>query len=132
VREYIEKELEAHQEEAAKLIEMLRYLHPGIGDLESDSVHIYGGWLILNDKSHKDLGAKLATLTGQSYRFKRAGSAHTVVFKNVGPFYNVDLNRPNTKCRKVRVRKPATEVTLEICGDLPEGYELLEELDVSA
>jgi hypothetical protein len=59
-------------------------------------------------------------------------STRTAVFKDVGPFYQVDLDRPNKKCRKVRVLQLAKEETLEICGDIPEGYELLEELDVPA
>lgn len=134
VREYIEGELESHKEQVAKLVEMLCNLPPqldgtGIGELESDNITIYSGWLILRDTSHKDLGAKLATITGQTLRFRATGTTRTAVFKNVGPFYKVDLDRPNPKCRKVRVLKPAKEVTMEICGDIPDGYELLEELD---
>lgn len=138
VREYIEKELREYQTKVLKLTELLYNIPPqldgsGIGELESDGIQIYGGWLILRDTSHKDLGSKLATITNQSLRFGGYGSTtRTVVFRNVGPFHKVDLDRPNPKCRKVRALRPAKEVTLEVCGDLPAGYELLEELDVPA
>jgi len=129
VREFIEGELETHKKRAAELVELLYNIPEEVGELESDNIMIWGSWLVLRDSTHKDLGSKLATLTGQSLRFKTCGSIRTAVFKNVGPFYKVDLYRPNPKCRKVRVLKPAKEVTLEICGDIPAGYELLEELE---
>jgi len=135
VREYIQKELEAHQKEVSVLTAILHNLPPqldgsGIGELESDNVRLYNGWLILQDASHKDLGSRLATITGQSCRFVNPlHSVPTAVIHSVAPFYKVDLDRPNPKCRKVRVLRPAKEVTLEICGDIPEGYELLEELE---
>lgn len=135
VREYIQGELESHQQKVAELVELLYNIPPqldgsGIGELEADSIQLYGGWLILRDSSHKDLGSKLATITDQSLRFGSFGSTtRTVVFRNVGPFYKVDLDRPNLECRKVRALRPAKEVTLDLCGDLPDGYELLEELD---
>ena len=129
VREYIEKELETHQDEITRLKEILCNIPHEVGELESDSIILWGNWLVLRDKTHKDLGSKLAAITDQSLRFKNAGSVRTAVFRDVGPFYKVDLDRPNPKCRKVRVLKPAKEVTLEICGDLPAGYELLEELE---
>lgn len=137
VREYLQAEIVTYQEKATRLTELLYNIPPqldgkGVGELESDSVLLFGDWLILNDKSHKDLGSRLATITGQSYRFEVTGTTRTAVFRDVGPFYKVDLDRPNPKCRKVRALRVAKEVTLEICGDLPAGYELLEELDESA
>ena len=129
VREYIQQEIVSHHEEVARLSSLLNELPNEVGALESDSVQIWESWLILRDTSHKDLGARLATITGQTLDFKVCGTIRTAVFRDVGPFYKVDLDRPNPKCRKVRVLRPAKELEMEICGDLPEGYELLEELD---
>jgi len=132
VKEYIEGELDKHKEKAAELVELLEVLPVNIGELESDSIYLWGSLLVLRDISHKDLGSKLATMTNQSLRFKACGLLRTAVFYDVGPFYKVDLDRPNPKCRMVRVLKPAKEEVISICGDLPEGYELLEELDEPA
>ena len=138
VREYIEGDLETSKEETAKLVELLYNLpfqldDRGIGELESDSIYLMGkSWLILRDSTHKGLGAKLATLTGQSVRFVTRGTVRTAIFRDLCPFHRVDLDRPNPKCRKVRVLKPAKELEMEICGDIPKGYTLLEELDVPA
>lgn len=137
VREYIQKEADKHHEAMSELTELLYNIPPqldgrGVGELESDSIHIYGSWLVLRDTSHKELGAQLASITDQSVDFKPCGSVRTAVFRNVGPFYKVDLDRPSPKCRRVKVRKPAEEIIIDICGDLPTGWELLEELDVPA
>jgi len=130
VKEYVQDELDSSQKKVTELLHLLIDLPEEVGALESDYVAIYGGWLILRDTTHKDLGAKIASLTDQTVIFKPVSRSRTAIFKDLGPFYKVDLDRPNPKCRKVRVRRLATETTLEICGDIPEGYELLEELDV--
>lgn len=129
IRDYIEKEANACLAKGQCLLKMLGNLPPAVGDLESDSIQLFGSWLVLRDTSHKDLGSKIASITGQSVRFKSAGLLRTAVFHNLGPFRAVDLDRPNPKCRKVRALKPAREEILTICGDLPPGYELLEELE---
>jgi hypothetical protein len=94
-------------------------------------VYLIGdSWLSIGDSTHKGLGARLATITDQTAVFVACGSTRTAAFEGVGPFYKVDLDRPNQNCRKVLVLQVAKEVTLEICGEIPEGYKLLEELDV--
>jgi len=132
VREFIESEVRSRRERIKELTEILDHLDDAVGELESDSVRLFGNWLTLRDESHKDLGSKLAAITGQSYRFKLYGTLRTAFFRDVGPFYSIALDRPNPKCRKVRALRLPKEVELKICGDLPEGYELLEELDVPA
>lgn len=132
VRQHIECKADKALEEYQQVAEFLEKFPLDLGDLEVDSIFLISdGWLCLQDSTHKDLGAKLATLTDQSLRFTTCGSTRTASFYNVGPFHKVDLDRPNPKCRKVRVRKPAKEEVISICGDIPEGFELLEELDES-
>lgn len=129
VQEYLIDNMAEHQESISARVKLLSNLPDEVASLEADTISIYGSLLVLRDASHKDLGAKLATITGQSCRFKTVNSTRTAVFRNVGPFYKVDLDRPNPKCRKVRVLRPAKELVIELCGDIPEGYELLEELE---
>ena len=130
VQEHIQCKVDLALRELQRVSRILEGLPEDLGALEVDSLLlISNSWICLRDKSHKDLGVKLATLADQSLRFEIFGSTRTASFRNVGPFSKVDLDRPNPKCRKVRVLRAVKEMTLEICGDIPEGYELLEELD---
>lgn len=138
VSEFIQEEIDRHHAKMSALVEILNDIAPsGLGELESDSILIYpvdscDHWLLLADETHKDLGVRLATLADQSGRFRVYGTTRIASFENIGPFYRVELRRSNPKCRKVQVLRPAKEIEMEICGDIPEGYTLLKELDVPA
>jgi len=129
LQEYIKAEITNQIRKVSTLAELLEALPSELGSLESDSFAIYGGWLILRDDSHKDLGAKLATMTDQAPVFRDQGSTKSAKFQNVGPFYSVDLDRPNKHCRTVRVLRPSKEDIISICGSIPKGLIVLEELD---
>lgn len=131
VKEYFKGQLEYYLGETAKLTKLLEELPEELAELEADTIYDLGyKRLVLSDKSHKDLGVKLATISGQSIRFDSSNASHLIAqFTDLGPFLWVDLRRPKKGCKTVRVRKPAQELTLMICGEIPEGYEYLGEVE---
>lgn len=130
VKEYFKEQLEYHKRNIADLTELLEELPKELAELEADVIYDLGyNWLVLSDSSHKGLGAELATISGQTVCFE--SSSHTqwrAQFKDVEPFWWVELRRPKKGCKTVRVRKPAEELTITICGDIPDGYEYLGEV----
>jgi len=130
VREHIQNELETYQKKVVAMSALLQALPQDLGELEADGILVYGGWLNLRDETHKGLGAALATIADQPCRFDTwIPSVRTATFRDVGPFYRVDLTRPNPKCRKYKVLKTAEVVTMEFCGELPPGYDVLAVLE---
>ena len=131
VKKYFEKELEYHEEKAAKLTWMLGELPEELASLEADTIYDIGyQWLVLSDSSHKDLGAKLATISGQTIAFEsRSPTQRMARFHDVGPFTWIDLRRPKKGCRTVRVRTIPREQTITICGELPDNYEYIGEVE---
>lgn len=131
VKEYFEKELKYHEENAAKLKTLLSELPEELANLEADSIYDVGHtWLVLSDSSHEGLGARLATSSGQTVCFEdRSPTERMARFSDVGPFTWIDLRRPKKGCKTVRVRTIPQERTITICGELPDYYEYLGEVE---
>lgn len=131
VKEYFEKELKYRKEKIAELTKLLGELPEELAKLEADLIYDIGyKWLVLSDKSHRDLGAKLATISGQTICFDSSNATQLVAqFHNVGPFTWIDLHRPKKGCRTIRVRTIPKERTITICGELPDNYEYLGEVE---
>lgn len=131
VKEYFEEQLKNYEKKVAQLTWLLGELPEELGELEADLIYNLGyKWLVLSDKSHEDLGARLATISGQSVHFNTSPRTQRVAqFTNVGPFLWIDLHRPKKGCQTVKVKTIPKELTITICGELPDGYELVEDPD---
>lgn len=86
-------------------------------------------WIcIQGDSSRPGLAARVATALDASAQRTKFGLMLTEFrFRSSGVY--VDVEYPSKGCKKAIVKTISRETTLEFCGDLPDGYELIEYIE---